>query len=176
VRGKINGKTRIGDGVLDIRQGGHVTFDHRPAFDASGRFTAECWVKLDKEGQSPVVISCGLWEDRGWFIQRIGSGWRWFVAGIHCDGGVPALGRWTHLVATLDDQTARLYQDGKKVAEATGQPNRTPWDGALHIGQYSGDVADRYQVNGWIAGVKIYNRSLSEEDAAAGYLNKPRMN
>jgi hypothetical protein len=120
----------------------------------------------------PVVVSCGHWRHAGWFVQRIGGGWRWHVGGIDCDGGKPAPGRWTHLVGTYDGQTARLYQDGRPVAAKAGAASRAPWKRPLHVGQYSGGPGAPYQVFGRIAGLRIYSRALPAADAAAAF--KPR--
>ena len=166
-RGKVHGKARVADGALDLRQGGHVTFAHRPDFDLTRQLSVECWVQFTEETQMPVVVSCGHWNQAGWFLQRIGGGWRWHVGGIDCDGGKPAPGRWTHLVGTFDGRTARLFQDGRLVAEKGGHAIQTPWKGPLHVGQYSGGPGPQYQVTGWIAGLRFYSRALPAEDAKA---------
>jgi hypothetical protein len=95
------------------------------------------------------------------------------VGGIDCDGGKSAPGRWTHLVGTFDGRETRLYQDGQLVAQKAGAAIPTPWSGPLHVGQYSGGPAAPYQVNGWISGVKIYNRTVTAEDVATAFQNKP---
>ena len=78
-----------------------------------------------------------------------------------------------NLVGTFDGNTCRLFQDGKLVAEQGGAAIRTVWPGPLHVGQYSGDPSAPFQVLGQVAGVKIYNRALPAEDAAAGAKSKP---
>ena len=160
-RGKVHGKAKIAAEGLDLRAGGHVTFAHRPEFDLAGKFSMVCRVKIDKPTRMPIIVSCGLWNKAGWFLQRLGKGWRWHVGGIDCDGGTPAPGKWTELAATFDGQTARLFQDGKLVAQRAGSVNRTPWGKPLHIGQYSGGTSPQYQVNGWISNVRIYSRAVN---------------
>ncbi len=174
--GKAYGKARVRDGALDLRGGGFVTFPHRPEFDLSRRISVEVWVHFTKEAQMPVVVSCGHWNHAGWFLQRIGGGWRWHVGGIDCDGGKPAVSRWTHLVGTYDGQTCRLFQDGKQVAEQRGAAIQAPWRRPLHVGQYSGGPGPQYQVLGWVAGLKVYSRALAAADAqaAAGKPPAPR--
>jgi hypothetical protein len=88
-------------------------------------------VWFDQPGQIPVVVSCGLWNHAGWFLQRIGAGWRWHLGGVDCDGGQAAVGRWFHVVGTFDGRTLRLYQDGVQVAEKAGVPNPQLWAGEL---------------------------------------------
>jgi len=165
--GKAHGKAKLTDGVLDLREGGHVTFAHRPDFDLTQRLSIECWVNIEKPTQMPVILSCGHWRQAGWFLQRIGAGWRWHVGGIDCDGGRPAPGKWTHLVGAFDGETTRLYQDGELVAEKAGAPISALWNGPLHVGQYSGGPGPQYQVLGRIAGVRVYGRSLPAADVRA---------
>ena len=166
-KGTAHGKAKVADGALDLRQDGHVTFDNRPEFHLGQKLSVECWVHFTREAQMPVVLSCGVWNQAGWFLQRIGGGWRWHVGGLDCDGGKPAPGRWTHLVGEYDGATARLYQDGALVAERAGSAMRAPWKGPLYVGQYGGMPGPQYQVTGWIAGVKVYNRILPASDVAA---------
>jgi len=172
-KGTPHAKVQIADAALDLRGGGYVTFGHRPEFDLDRRLTVEFWVNFTQETQMPVIVSCGHWRHAGWFLQRIGAGWRWHVGGIDCDGGKPAPGRWTQLVGTFDGRDTRLYQDGHQVAQKAGAANPLPWSGPLHVGQYSGGPSAPYQVNGWISGVKIYNRTMTAEDVATAFQNKP---
>jgi hypothetical protein len=171
--GKTVGPARLARGVLDVQKGGHVTFPHHSAFDLTQPFALECWVWFNEPGQMPVIASCGAWKQAGWFLQRIGRGWRWHVGGVDCDGGQLATGRWIHLAATCDGKTARLFQDGAQVAEKTGGFTTALWPGALHAGQYSGSPGPSYQVNGRIAGLKIYHRPLAVEEIAAAAKAKP---
>jgi mono/diheme cytochrome c family protein len=165
--GKPQGKAAVAGGVLDLRQGGCVTFEHRPEFDLSRRVSVECWVYFAQPGEMPVVVSCGVWNQAGWFLQRLGPAWRWHVGGLDCDGGKPAPGRWIHVAGTFDGQTARLFEDGKLAAEKAGAVNRGPWPGALHLGQYSGGPGPQFQITGYVAGVRLYNRVLSPQEVAA---------
>ena len=163
-RGVLHGKAAVNAQALDLRTGGHVTFDHRPEFSLEGKITVATRVKLTGDSQMPVLVSCGEWNRAGWFLQRIGGGWRWHVGGIDCDGGTPAPGRWTELVATFDGDTARLFQDGALVAERSGVAVRTPWVGPLHVGQYSGGPGAPYQVVGLMADVRVYARAIPADE------------
>ncbi|OQB87177.1 MAG: hypothetical protein BWX88_00588 [Planctomycetes bacterium ADurb.Bin126] len=171
----VHGPAKAGGGLLDLRKGGFVTYARRAEWDLAqtGRFSIECWVKFEQPGQMPVVLSAGLWRSRGWFLQRIGAGWRWHVGGIDCDGGTGAVGQWTHLAAVFDGRQARLFQDGKQVAEVDCAPVRTPWENPMYVGQYSGTQEASYQVSGWIGQVKVYVRPLTQADAARAFQAGP---
>jgi hypothetical protein len=163
--GKVTGAARIEDGQLDFGKGGHVTFANHPHFALSQPLSVECRVRFDAPGKMPVVVSCGVWNQSGWFLQALGGRWRWHVGGVDCDGGKVSVGQWTHLVGTYDGHTTRLYQDGQLVAQQTGSFVTAPWPGELHIGQYSGGPRPDYQTTGRIADVRIYHRALTEEEA-----------
>jgi len=121
----------------------------------------------------PVIVSCGVWNQAGWFLQRLGGVWRWHVGGVDCDGGRPAEGRWVHLAAVYDGQTLRLYEDGVQVAERAASVDASVWPGELHVGQYSGGPAPAYQVTGRITGLKIYHRPLNATEVAGEAAKKP---
>jgi hypothetical protein len=161
---KSYGSAIISDNTLDLAKGGYLTYPYNDYFGLAGQLSIECRLKLDNADQMPVIVSCGRWNDKGWFLQKLGGVWRWHLGGVDCDGGRPVAGKWLHLVGTFDGKTAKLYQDGKQVASVQCRPNTTPWPGELFVGQYSGGAGPQYQVKGKIAGVKIYRRALPAKD------------
>jgi hypothetical protein len=116
----------------------------------------------------PVVVSCGAFNSTGWFLQRYGSGWRWHLDGISCDGGRPVVGRWVHLVGTSNGREAALYQDGRPVATVACTPNPRRWSGPLVIGQYSSQAAS-FQVLGRVGDVRLYHRALRPAEVTAAF-------
>jgi len=168
VEARVYGKAKVSDGALDLRRGGYVTYPHQQEFDLRPRLSVECWVCFEEAGHMPVILSCGHWRSTGWFLQRIGRGWRWHVGGVSCDGGKLALKRWIHLVATFDGKRAAVYENGVRVATKECEPDLTPWSGPLFVGQYV-KPGSPHQVNGSIAGVKFYRRVLKKEDALSAF-------
>ena len=166
---QVRQPARVVDGVLDLRQGGYVQFAHRPEHDLRFGMSLECWVLIDEPSQMPLVVSCGQWRRTGWFLQRFGRGWRWHVGGIDCDGGKALLGQWTHVLATFDGHRARLYENGVLVADKPAAADRTPWPGPLLVGQYTTRSTPAYQLTGRVAGLKIYRRAVSSDEARAAY-------
>ncbi|MHB8899589.1 MAG: LamG-like jellyroll fold domain-containing protein, partial [Thermoguttaceae bacterium] len=166
VAGKLEGPAACRDSSLDLRAGGYLTYPNDGRFSLQQPLSVECWVRFEKRTQMPVVVSCGLWNQGGWFLQWLGNGWRWHVGGVDCDGGLPEIGRWLHMAGTFDGTTARLFQDGKLVAEASGTFNTAPWTGLLHVGQYSGGPNPGFQVDGQIRGLKIHYRPLTAQETA----------
>ena len=158
--GKVHGKARVDQGVVQLSDGGHVTFPHRTVFDLGQPLSVSCRVRIDRRTKMPVVVSCGHWRQGGWFLQWLGDRWRWHVGGVDCDGGTPVEGRWMQLTGVFDGRAARLYQDGQLVAEATGDFRTQPWSGDLHIGQYSAGPSTDYQVLGSVDKLQVFHRPL----------------
>ncbi len=160
----LHGDATVAENTLNLPGAGHLTIAHDPCFELAQPLTVACRVKFEQQGTMPVIVSCGAWNQAGWFLQWLGNTWRWHVGGVDCDGGTPETGRWIHLVGTFDGRQLRLYQDGELVAERTGSFQLSAWPGDLHIGQYSGGPAPAYQVIGRIQDVKIYHRLLSDRE------------
>jgi len=164
--GVLHGQAACEDGALRLTSTGHASFPNQDLWQIAQPISVECWVYFDRMSQMPVVISFGHWRQAGWFLQAIGGRWRWHVGGIDCDGGQVPMGRWVHLIGSFDGQVARVFQDGRQVAQQMGQASSALWQGPLVIGQYSGGPAPPYQVLGRIAGVRIYHRPITEPEAA----------
>ena len=167
LKGRSHGTVKFVGNALDV-SGGYVTFPHHAHFRIGKALTVECWVRIDKATQMPVVLACGSYNQRGWFLQLYQGVWRWHVGTVSCDGGRGALGKWTHLVCTYNGQTAEVFQDGKRVARTACIPRGGEYGGPLVVGQYSTSDAT-FQVMGRIAGVKIYRRAVSAAQAAGQF-------
>ena len=164
IEGVLDTPATIGVGVLNLSNGGSATFADSDQYDLTRRLTVACWIRLDEAGQMPIIISHGLWNNAGWFLQQLNGRWRWHIGGVDCDGGTPTVGQWRHMTATYDGQTARLYENGRMIAEASGSASLTPWTKSLVIGQYSGGPDASFQTTGRIADVRIYACQLNEEE------------
>ncbi|MGM0487679.1 MAG: LamG-like jellyroll fold domain-containing protein [Planctomycetota bacterium] len=165
IGGRLHGKAAVTEaGALDLTQGGHVTFSHDSCFDLSQPLSVTCRVRFEEAGQMPVLLSCGAWNGSGWFLQRLGNQWRWYVGGSHCDGGQPEVGEWFTLAATFDGRRIRLFENGNLVAEKEATVDQSVWPGDLHVGQYSNQPTPDYQVTGQIKDVKIYHRALANAE------------
>lgn len=172
--GSLLGAAKADAGILDLSRGGHAAFPNHSHFALTQPLSVECWVRFDAAGKMPVLVSCGVWNQSGWFLQRLGGVWRWHVGGVDCDGGQPAVGRWIHLAGSFDGRMASLYQDGQLVAEKSGSFTTAPWAGSLLVGQYSGQPGPDYQVTGAITGFNLYHRPLTKAEVAETAKQKPQ--
>ncbi len=171
--GTRHGAAAWRESSLDLREGGHLTYPNDGQFSLEQPLSVEFQVRFDQRTPMPVVVGCGHWNQAGWFVQWLGNRWRWHVGGVDCDGGTPETGRWIHVVGTYDGATARLYEEGKLVAETSGSFNTARWPGPLHVGQYSGGPNPDFQVNGQIRGVKVHHRALTAEEIAGAADEEP---
>ena len=160
-KGKLVGPATFDGDELDLSKGGHFAVEPNDEYNVKESFSFECKVKFDEPGSMPIVVSNGLWNTSGWFIQRLGGVWRFHVGGVDCDGGNVRVGEWLHLVGTYDGETLRLYENGRLIAERHAVVGKTPWAGNLMIGQY-GSPAPDFQVKGRIKDVRIWHRVFSD--------------
>ena len=138
-----------------------------------GPFTVECWAyPAGGSGTYRGVVTSRAYPN-GWVLYaqadnfwafRINNG-TGMAAAI---GGAVALHQWTHLVATWDGTTARLFVNGVQaaaVSAASYMPNRTK---ALTIGQgEAGTTSVRFP--GRLDEVSVYGQALSPGQVQAHY-------
>ena len=74
------------------------------------------------------------------------------------------VGQWTHVAATFDNQTMRLYINGKEVATRERQGFIRPGNEFV-VGGYS-TTSDRYAFQGLLDDVRVYRRVLSADEIA----------
>ncbi len=165
LKGKIHGKARFVDSVLDLSKGGYITYPHQPQFDLQDRFTIELWVRFDDLGDMPVLASCGQYNKNGWFIQKFQNKFRWHVAGANIDGGKPETNKWTHLLATYEPGRAVLYQDGHQIATSPVPANIKPSPHPLTLGQYAPGPGPQYQLKGQLKSIRLYRRRVTPQEA-----------
>lgn len=155
-------------------QGGSISVPaHRLLWPASG-ITVEAWVKPAVAGQS----------DR-WFVNSVGSADSGYRLGL--DGGrlawqIPStpwshllttpetlpVGAWTHVVATYDNTSLRLFVNGVEQAQLERGGVIVPSDVNLCIGNYSpGHAAAFFQ--GVIDELRILDRPLGADEVAGRF-------
>jgi hypothetical protein len=141
----------------------------------TANFSAEGWFKADASGAN-CIMSCGVFSSprSGWLIYQVGTtgyelrmynqnGTAVSVDVVGNAGNI--VGVWTHVVATYDGTTARLYLNGvlKGNANPTGY---VPGVGPFTVGER----ADGFFL--WAGGsdeVAFYGSVLSASDVAAHY-------
>jgi len=161
---------RIGKGFLC--QGGSVTVGPNKLMWPPEGITVELWCRPDVAGQS----------DR-WMVNSVGaanSGYRlgfdsgklcWQVPKTPWSHMVKApepleIGKWHHVAATCDDETMRLYLDGKEVASGQRGGPLNPSNSSLVLGSYA-PSHPRAFFQGALDEVRIWDRALTASEVAA---------
>lgn len=102
-------------------------------------------------GSDSTYRVAGLQEASGYFALERGSG-RWTTSFAMDES-------WHHYACTIDDTIIKLYVDGVNVYETTQSMNLSL--DTLAIGSW---ISGSYNVKGYIAGCRIYNRPLLDKE------------
>jgi hypothetical protein len=148
-------------------------------------FSTEAWVNPSATPTSEFcVMSCGQFASAGrsgWLIYQFPTYWNlrtYYNSGTATAANVPGVsvpvtGSWTHLAATWDGTTARLYVNGK--LEGSQAPTNTPnYVPGLSGGFCVGARADiSFYWGGNISDAVLYDRVLSAAEISAHANNQP---
>jgi hypothetical protein len=160
---KLCNGTRWEGDVLRVSGNGCAKVTPVPERIVDGPFSFVLEAFFDEPGQMPVLLGFGTYNGAGWFLQKIGGRWRFHLSSISCDGGKVPTGEWVKVVGVYDGQTARLYQNGKQVAEVPVPTVPDACRQELYIGQYSAQSEPAYQFKGSIRNFLLYRRMLSAD-------------
>ena len=148
--------------------------------DFSNEITIEARVKLNVKNKNQGIVykgshatSHGVWYIS--YIQSSSPDGIYFKINNNGLSVTPSsdldTGKWYHIVATYDGQTATTYLDGVvDGTDAYGSPTALSTDANdIQIGRYY--ASDRY-LNGVVDNVRIYNISLTADQVKALYDNR----
>jgi len=135
-------------------------------------FTASLWANPDPAGtghRSPIT-SRDDGPQRGYIIYvEPGNTWQfWTGTGAGWDntaGPAAALGEWTHVAASYENEQKMFYINGRLVAEGTA-PLSLNTQQPLRIGAGATEGPGDFFFPGMIDEVRIYNRALSADEVA----------
>ena len=147
----------------------YVDFGSVPSLTFTDSVTVSAWVYMEgiPRGQ-PIIIGRG--RTFGLTQYTMTPHCVWYAVDhpkFYCSALV-GRGRWRHITATFDGKTLKLYLDGQ-LRHATESPLRTINNGGeFRIGGGSGGY-----FKGVIGEIKVYRRSLSEEEVKFLFGQKP---
>jgi len=146
-------------------------------------FTIEAWVKPTIEGlgnaQAPLFNRHSVSPRQGWvFFQRSsGTGFNFRMyngidgnQSVDITGGPYTIGDWTHLAATWDGTTARLFVNGAEVASGANTYAANT-DTVLSVGAYGANNPGDNPYTGYVDEVAWYSNALSSSQILAHYDN-----
>jgi hypothetical protein len=163
--GGKSGRALSFDGVNDM-----VTVPDSNLLDLAAGMTLEAWVKptttsdwrtvLLKERPGQLTYALYATGDNGRPLAEVAAGSQRDARGT---AALP-VGVWTHLAATYDRSTLRLYVNGTQVASTAVTGTLLNSTGVLRIG---GNAVWGEYFGGLIDDVRVYERALSAAEIAA---------
>ncbi len=155
------------DGIND-----YVDCGEKPSFDVKNVVTLEAWVLPTKAPSGEPAIVGKKISRYALTYYKNGNCYFYISAGVnHCVARHLAVGVWHHIVATFDGTTMNLYVDGDlKDTRTSLYKTIDSRGGNLFIGKRDNDY-----FCGIIDEVRIYNRTLSEEEIQTHYQSDARM-
>jgi hypothetical protein len=167
----VNLRLEPGRGGLVLRCGdGGATCPAPAPFYHPGGISVALWCKPSEAGQSDRWMLNSMAGSQSGYRLGLASGrpaWQiplesWSHSLI---GPEPLpVGEWSHLAATFDNQTMRLYVNGREVGTLPRAGFIAPGRD-LVVGAYSPDL-DRARFRGWLDEVRLYRRVLSAAELA----------
>ena len=154
----------IGNALLFNGTNARVTVGDSPSLDLTTAMTLEAWVyPTGGAGQWRDVIYKG--PDDIYYLESHTSNGPPATGGTFANPlfgtAVPPLNTWSHLAATYDGTTLRLYVNGVQVASRAQTGPIATSSGALTIG---GDALYGQHFSGRIDEVRIYGTALSASE------------
>lgn len=154
--------------TLDGRGNSYLTPD-APATDTARTFALSAWVRPAATDSPMTVASQDAADGTSAFTLGLRptadspATWAFRYGATTLTGGSASAGGWAHLTGLYDteDDTLRLYVNGKEVASETGvAPVTAP--GAFQIGRARGDGGARWQ--GEIGDVRVWDRVVPRKE------------
>jgi hypothetical protein len=154
--------------LTSSNSGDGVRLEHAPWMNLAGG-TFELWARPDRITYPEAILL--LDKGNAWQLNISANGRPAFAfpgGGGAQSPTILAVGSVYHLVGTYDAQSMRLYLNGELAAQipTAGAPFRASSD-ALHVGR--GLTAGRFDFEGAVDEVAIYDRALSGERIRAHY-------
>jgi hypothetical protein len=122
-----------------VFSGGYLTLPHRDELNMENGLAVRFEFRAERVDAMPVLLSHGLWQCDGWFVQILDS--RLIIRTPYGDGVGPVIqpGVWYAVRWEFDGMRQRLQVNGKWIPQARethGGSLALPAQRALVVGQY----------------------------------------
>lgn len=148
-----------------------VLIPDAPSLNPTDAITIAAWINPSWTGNNRILQKSTEGSDNQYrLLKEGGNNIRVHFPPIprfEATGSIPPMGEWTHLVATYDGSSVKVYFNGAVVAETAASGKMTVSDGPLFIGNKHSTAPAGDEFNGMMDDVRIYNRALSASEIIA---------
>ena len=137
------------------------------ALDMRGAITLDAWVYPTARAASETGIAGKSFECYGLTLYADGQFYWYIGSGANKCHAPARTGRWNHVTCTFDGTTLGIFMDGAPYDTASSQFPAVNPGGPFLIGCIARDAAGNTLTDsfkGYIGGVRVYDRALSEEE------------
>jgi hypothetical protein len=140
-----------------------------PSLNMTDAITIAAWINPSWTGNNRILQkSSGGGDNQYRLLKEWGDNMIFHLPGLSNDRlefvGLPPAGEWTHLAATYDGSTMRVYYNGVVAGEQASSGQMGTSDGTLCIGTKHETAPAGDEFNGMLDDVRIYNRALSQSE------------
>lgn len=152
--------------TLYLSGSGYLNVPNAPALNPSGGFTVEAWVRrIDTSPACQTIVGKGY--QTGFWLGICNNRLRFYSNGSSSsfDGATAFVsGEWTHVAATFDGTTRRLYVNGNLDAESARVSPLPVNAQPLRIGADVGDILSEYRLTGHLADVRLWSVARTRDE------------
>jgi hypothetical protein len=147
----------------------YIQIQDSPSLDMANAITITAWINPSWTGNNRIMQkSSGGGDNQYRLLKEWGDNMVFHLPGLSPDRlefpGLPTLGEWTHLAATYDGSSMKVYYDGVVVGEQDSSGDLGTSDGTLCIGTKHETAPAGDEFNGMLDDVRIYNRALTQSE------------
>ena len=168
---------KVGDALSFDGVNDYVKVPHTASLDFVNQITMEAWIKpnsysvyskiMQREGGNTYSLS--IPNGQLWFYLIAGFGSSGTIYNLVSDYSIPT-GVWSHVVATYDSSSMKLYVNGVMIKERSATGLIKTYTGDLTIGN-TGFGGSNWAFNGLIDETALYSTALTLEQIRQHYEN-----